>query len=135
MNGLSVRQKIVSWILQVIAALILAHAAYGKFTGTETVVFLFEQLGMGTSGRFLIGLIEAFAVLMLLTPMMPQIGALLGFGTMMGALIAHCTVLGLEVKGDGGMMVAMMCIVVLTTSTVMYIRRKDLPLIGRVHED
>ena len=135
MNGLSRNQKIVSWILQAVAAFILARAAYGKFTGMEMSLFVFERLEMGTSGRFTIGLIEAFAALLLLMPSVPQIGALLGFGTMMGALIAHTTVLGLDTNGDGGMMVAMMGVVVLATSTVMYIRRRDLPLIGRVHED
>ena len=135
MIGPSLHQNILSWILQVIAAFILASAAYGKFVGMEPSLFVFEQLQMGPSGRLVIGLIEALAALLLLTPNVPQLGALMGFGTMMGALIAHTTVLGLDTNGDGGMMVAMMGVVVLTTLTVMYIRRRDLPLIGRVLED
>jgi hypothetical protein len=135
MNDLSRIQKVVSWILQVIAALILARAAYGKFIGAEMSLFIFEQLSMGTSGRFTIGLIEAFSALMLLTPNVPQIGALLGFGTMCGALLAHTTVLGIDTNGDGGMMVVMMCLVILTTAAIMFIRRRHLPLIGNLQDD
>lgn len=130
MNGLSSGQKAISWILQLVAAMILAKASYGKFTGAEMSLFIFEQLDMGAGGRYLIALIEALAALMLLTPVMPHIGALLGFGTMMGAFIAHTTVLGIDTNGDGGLLVMMLGVVVLATGVVMYIRRRDMPMIG-----
>ena len=131
MNGLSAGQKTVSWIFQLIAAAILAKASYGKFTGAEMSLFIFDQIEMGAAGRYIIGIVEAFSALLLLTPNIPHIGALLGFGTMMGALIAHLTVLGIDINGDGGLLVMMMGVVIVTTATVMYIRRRDMPMIGR----
>lgn len=109
----------------------MAKASYGKLTGAELSLFIFEQLEMGATGRYAIGLIEAFAALFLLPPNLPHIGALLGFGTMMGAFIAHISVLGVNTNGDGGMLVMMLAVVIMSTVTVMYIRRRDMPMFGR----
>ena len=46
MNELTRGMKVLSWLFQVIAAFILARAAYGKFIGAEMNVAVFEQLGM-----------------------------------------------------------------------------------------
>jgi hypothetical protein len=82
---------------------------------------------------YLIGVIESLAVLMLLSPNLPHIGAFLGFGTMIGAAIAHVTVLGLG-PGDG-IMVGMLGAVVLLTVGIMFIRRRDMPLIRHTYDD
>lgn len=130
MNGLSRKNSMISWFFQLIAAAILAKAAYSKFAGSELSVYVFNALEMGAGGRLLIGVIEGVSVLLLLSSSAPHIGALLGFGTMLGACLAHYSVLGLSVQNDGGAMVLMMVIVMISTSLVMYIRRKNLPLIG-----
>ena len=80
--------------------------------------------------RLIIAAIEAIAAFLLLTNSLPQYGAILGFGTMLGALIAHSTVLGIEVNNDGGKMVMLMGVVIISTSIIMLIRRRTLPLIG-----
>jgi hypothetical protein len=127
---LTTKEKIISWIFQIIAAAILALAAYGKFTGEEFGTIVFERIKMGAAGKNLIGVIESLAVFLLLTPNLPHYGAILGFGTMLGALLAHLTVLGIVVNNDGGKAVMMLLTVILSCSVVMYIRRKNLPFIG-----
>lgn len=126
----STKMKMISWLFQIVAAMILAKAAYGKFLALESSVYVFNALDMGASSRILIGVIESISTILLLTSTLPHLGALLGFGVMLGAIIAHGSVLGLQVNNDNGMMVMMMSSVIVSTMIVMYIRRRRLPLIG-----
>jgi len=56
--------------------------------------------------------------------------SILAFGTMIGAFIAHTTVMGIVFNDDGGMLFTMMAVVIILSCIIMYIRRRDLPLIG-----
>ena len=49
---------------------------------------------------------------------------------MFGAIIAHGTVLGVDV-GDGERHVAMLALVLVSSLLVSYARRRDLPIIGK----
>lgn len=129
---MSKKRTLLSWFFQIIAAVILGQASYGKLIGNEMSVVVFELLRMGDEGRILIGMIEGVATLLLLTPMLTHWGALLGFGTMLGALIAHITVLGLVVNNDGGKMIMMLGLVLFSTMSVLFVHRKRLPLIGAI---
>lgn len=88
--------KTLSWILRLLTAGLLAHAAWGKFAGNEHALMMFESLGMGAPGRFLIGLLESFSALLILTPQGAVYGAFLSLGVMTGAIIAHLTMIGFE---------------------------------------
>lgn len=121
-----------SWFFQVIAGSILAYASYGKIVGDPTSSFIFASLEMGSQGRFLIGVLEVFASILLLTPFVPHWGALLGFSLMLGALIAHFTRLGIEVNGDGGRMFTLLLVVLFSTVSILFIRRRRLPFIGPI---
>ncbi len=128
METLSPTVKGVSLAFQLIAAFILGYAALMKFSGAQESVYVFQTLGIeGT--RLVIAVIEGVAAVLLLTKM-PHYGAILGFGTMLGALLAHTFTLGMEVQGDGGLLVSLMLLVILSTLVVMWIHRKKLPLIG-----
>ena len=124
------KEKIISWVFQIIAAIILAMAAYEKFSGNPLIGSVFDQLKMGDSGKKLIGIIEAISAIMLITTNLCHFGALLGLGTMLGALIAHATILGISVNNDGGMMVGLMSLNIICCSIIMFIRRRSYPLIG-----
>ena len=89
-----------------------------KFTGTEHALEMFSNLGMGPSGRILIGLIEVLAALLILLPQSAVYGAFLGLGVMIGATIAHLTMLGFEGLAHSALV---------TTGCVMllYLRRHD----------
>jgi putative oxidoreductase len=95
-------KTILSWILRLIAAVILLQTLYFKFTGHPESVELFTKLGVEPWGRIGTGIIELVASILLLVPATVFIGALLGVGLMAGAIVSHLTVIGIESKGDGG---------------------------------
>lgn len=115
------------WIFRLTAAGILFPVGYIKLSGGD--VMLFEMLGMEPHGRIIIGSIELVAALLLLSPQ-AAIGALLAVGVMFGAIIAHFTVLGMNVGGDGGLRVMLLTVVFATSASVLIARRRDLPIVG-----
>jgi hypothetical protein len=117
-------------MLQYSAALILAWAGLTKFAATEGNVFIFAALGMEPFGRILIGVIEVCAAMMLTGVRFAALGALLGFGTMCGAVIAHVSILGPTVRGDQGLHLVLLACVSCATAVVLVARRRSLPLIG-----
>jgi len=110
---------IFSWILRIVAALILLQTLYFKFTGHPESVELFTKLGVEPWGRIGTGIVELIACILLLIPSTVFMGAFLGVGLMAGAIISHLTVIGIESKGDGGELfflaisVMICCIVIL----------------------
>ena len=86
--------RALSWMLQILVALVLAPMAFAKFAGDAQSVEIFSQLGMEPTGRYIIGVLELLAAAMLLMPNGVAWGAILGWGVMSGAIIAHATVLG-----------------------------------------
>jgi len=128
MNHLSQKEVYLSWVFQIIAAIILGMTAFAKLTGNEMSIYVFEQLQIGGT-RMIIGVIEALAALLLISKI-PQYGAILSFGTMIGALIAHLSVLGLEIHDDKGEMVILMTVVIISNVLVMWVNRRKLPFIG-----
>lgn len=86
--------KSITWVFQIIVAVILGQTLFFKFSATEESVQIFSQLGMEPYGRLGIGMAEFIAVVLLLIPRTAHWGALLALGLMSGALIAHATQLG-----------------------------------------
>lgn len=68
---------IASWILQLIAAAILAQTLFFKFSGAEESKFIFTTLGVEPWGRVASGCAELVAVILLLAPRTVTLGALL----------------------------------------------------------
>src|SRR5262245_64670881 len=104
MTSLSKSQTVLSWILQLTVAGILLQTLFFKFTAAEESVYIFSTLGAEPWGRIGSGVIELVAALLLLTSTTAPFGALLTMATMVGAIGSHLTVLGIEVKGDGGLL-------------------------------
>jgi uncharacterized membrane protein YphA (DoxX/SURF4 family) len=93
------------WILRLVAAIIMLQTLFFKFTGSEESVYIFTTLGIEPAGRIGSGIAELIASVLILWPRTTGIGALLGLGVMSGALFSHLfTPLGLEIKGDGGLL-------------------------------
>lgn len=95
-------KKIFIWVLRLTAAVILLQTLFFKFTGASESVYIFSRLGAEPYGRIGSGIIELIAAILILVPRTTFYGALLGAGTMFGAILSHIFVLGLEVQGDGG---------------------------------
>ncbi len=124
------KSRIVSWCAQILAAAILLQTLFFKFTGAPESVYIFETLGMEPWRRFGSGISELIASVMLLVPATAALGGLLALGVMLGALGSHSTKLGIEVQGDGGLLFALACVVFVCGLVVVWIRRRQLPLVG-----
>uniref|UniRef100_UPI00404828DA DoxX family protein n=1 Tax=Roseivirga sp. TaxID=1964215 RepID=UPI00404828DA len=101
---------IITWILRLIAAIIMFQTLFFKFTGAEESIYIFSQIGMEPWGRYLVGFTELIASVVLLTRWY-GLGCLMGIGAMSGAIFFHLTKLGIEVQGDGGYLFALAIIV------------------------
>ena len=91
---------IITWVLRLLAALIMLQTLYFKFTGHEQSVKLFSQLGMEPWGRIGVGALELIASGLIFFPRTTGIGAALGAGLMAGAIFFHLTILGIVFDGD-----------------------------------
>lgn len=124
---LSKSQTILSWVLQLAAAVIMGQTLFFKFTGAPEPIYIFTTLGAEPYGRWLAGISELVAVVLLLWPAMAGAGALLGMGVMSGALLAHLTTkLGIEVLGDGGLLFYLGVGVWVACAVIVLIRRHQL---------
>lgn len=132
---MSSRTNVIGWICRVAVAVILFQTLFFKFTGAEESKYIFSTL-MGPEleayGRIGSGIVELFAVILLLVPRTAWLGAALALGTISGAIMSHLTKLGIEVKGDGGLLFALAITVFVLSGLVLLIYRRDVPVIGRV---
>ncbi|OGS70170.1 MAG: hypothetical protein A3G95_07730 [Flavobacteria bacterium RIFCSPLOWO2_12_FULL_31_7] len=85
-----------------IVALILLQTLYFKFSGNTESVYIFQQLGMEPYGRIGSGVVELAASILLFFDKTKFYASITVVGTMLGAIIAHLFVLGIEVMNDGG---------------------------------
>jgi hypothetical protein len=130
-NGL----KIFDWICRIVVALILFQTLFFKFTGAEESKYIFSKVlspEMEAVGRIGSGSVELVAVVLLLIPRTVWLGSLLAFGTISGALFSHLTVLGIEVKGDGGLLFGLAVTVFILSSILLLLHRTELPVVGNV---
>lgn len=134
MTHLSKLELAVSWVLQVAAAAILLQTLFFKFTGAEESVYIFSTLGLEPWGRIGSGVAELIAAVLLLVPATAPLGAVMALGVMAGAIASHLTVLGIEVKGDGGLLFGLALVVFFASAIVLYLRRGQLPVVGRYFE-
>jgi hypothetical protein len=123
-------QLVSSWVLQLIAAGILGQTLFFKFTAAEESVYIFRTLGAEPWGRIGSGVVELVAVILLLVPATATVGAALALATICGALASHLLFLGIEVKGDGGLLFALAVTVFVASLGILYLRRHEIPLVG-----
>jgi putative oxidoreductase len=134
MHNLSKTQLGLSWVLQLAAAGILLQTLFFKFTGAEESVYIFTALGAEPWGRIGSGVVELIASVLLLVPATASLGAVMALGVMAGAILSHLTVLGIEVKGDGGILFGLALAVFACSAIVLTIRRAQLPVVGHYFE-
>ena len=133
MNHLS-KLHVLSWVLQVAVAGILLQTLFFKFSGAEESVYIFSTLGAEPWGRIGSGVLELAAAVLLLIPTTSPLGALLTMGLMVGAIGSHLTVLGVEVRGDGGLLFGLAVTCFIGSAIVLLIRRAQIPILGRLLE-
>ncbi len=94
--------KILQLVARIIAAAIMLQTLYFKFTAHPESVYIFSTLGIEPFGRIGSGIAELIASVLLFIPKTAWLGAIMGLGVMAGAIVSHLTILGIDVKNDGG---------------------------------
>jgi putative oxidoreductase len=138
MDNLTKAQTAGSWLLQLVAAGILLQTLFFKFTGAEESVYIFSTVGryVGVAGaepwgRIGSGIVELVAAILLLLPATPSLGAILTIGVMAAAISSHLFILGIEVKGDGGLLFGLALAAFAASLVVLVLRRTQIPVVGR----
>lgn len=122
--------RILSWLLRLTAAFILLQTLFFKFTGAEESVYIFSTLGVEPWGRYGSAVVELVTAVLLLVPATAALGGVLTIGVAAGALMSHLTVLGIEVKGDGGLLFALALTILICGAGVAAIERRHIPILG-----
>ncbi|MFT5836811.1 MAG: putative oxidoreductase [Candidatus Azotimanducaceae bacterium] len=124
------KKNIISWIAQIVVVIILGQTLFFKFTDAPETVELFAQLGMGAFGYKLIGSLELIACVLLL--IRPSIiwGAILSWGLMSGAIMAHVTKVGFE--GELGILGGMAITAWLLSCLIIFLRRNQVSFIANM---
>lgn len=124
----------ISWAARIIVAVILLQTLFFKFTGAEESRYIFTTLigpEFEAVGRIGSGVVELFAAILLLIPSKAWLGSIIALGTISGAIFSHLTMLGIEVKGDGGLLFGLAVTVFVLSSVVLLIHRRELPILGQ----
>lgn len=116
-------------ILRIITAFILIQTLRFKFTGHPDSVYIFSMVGMEPYGRILIGVLELIAAILLIFPRTVWTGAILTIGIIGGAVLMHLTILGIEVRGDGGLLFGMAILTLTLALIILIIYRDQVPAI------
>jgi hypothetical protein len=141
MHNLTRPQAVASGMIQLAVAGILLQTLFFKFTGAEESVYIFSSVGrfVGVAavepwGRIGSGVIELMASILLLVPATASLGAVLTIGVMAGAVLSHLLILGIEVKGDGGLLFGLALAALTGSLVILVLRRTQIPLVGRYFE-
>ena len=119
--------KIFIWIIKLVAAVILLQTLYFKFTAAPESVYIFTTLGIEPYGRIGSGIVELIASILILIPRTTLLGAILGLGTMAGAILSHITKLGIEINNDGGTLFTLAIITFICCAILIFINKEKIP--------
>ena len=114
------------WLVKLIAVVILLQTLFFKFTAAPESVYIFSTFGIEPFGRIGSGIVELIASVLILIPRTTLLGAVLGFGTMVGAILSHVLVLGIEVQNDKGLLFILAVITLLCCLLLIYWERNKL---------
>jgi putative oxidoreductase len=82
------------WILQIGAAGMFLMVGFLKLSGDPQMVALFQAIGLGQWFRYVTGSLEVLGAVLLLSPWLSGLGALLLVGVTLGAVTTHLFVIG-----------------------------------------
>jgi putative oxidoreductase len=109
---------VVRWILQILLAVVFLGAGGAKLAGAAPMVQMYDLIGFGQWFRYATGFIEVGSAILLLVPSLAALGAVLLACTMVGAIIAHYTVLHMPATGP----IVLLCL----AGVIAWLRRADL---------
>jgi len=122
-------KKYIPLALRIIVAIILVQTLRFKFTAHPDSVYIFSQVGLEPIGRIGIGIMELIAAVLLLIPKTAWLGAGLTLGIIGGAIMMHLTQLGIEVKGDGGVLFYTALVTFILSAIILWMNKRDIPFL------
>ena len=125
-------KKYIPLLLRIIIAIILIQTLRFTFTGHPDSVLIFSKVGLEPYGRIGLGILELIAGVLLLIRKHVWLGALITLGVLAGAILMHLTSLGVEINNDKGALFITAIITFLLSADVLYMYRKDIPVIGKM---
>lgn len=114
------------WILRLLPAVILLQTLFFKFTSAPESVYIFSTLGAEPYGRIGSGIFELISAILILWPRTTWLGALMGLGTMLGAIFSHLFILGIEVQNDGGWLFFLALVTALSCIVLLYLHKAQI---------
>ncbi len=123
---LTPRQRLVSWLCQLIAAGIMVETLFFKFTAAPESGYIFRRMGTEPWWRWGQGIWELLASICLLVPRLRWAGGILTTGAMLAAILSHLTWLGYSIMGDHGLLFGMAVVTFTCGFTVMLLHRHSI---------
>ena len=124
-------KTIFTWVIKLTAVVILVQTLFFKFTAAPESVYIFSSLGIEPYGRIGSGVGELIASILILIPRTTLLGALMGLGTMLGAIASHLLVLGVVIQydgfSDGGLLFSMAVITFNFCAILVYQNKAGIP--------
>ena len=127
-------RAILLWVLSAYIAAVFVQSLFFKFTGAPESIYIFSILrdwsGIGLFepvGRWVIGLGELTASILLFVPRMRIFGAALAIGIMTGAIFFHLfSPIGVVILGDGGELFTLACGVWISGWAILFLSRDEI---------
>jgi uncharacterized membrane protein YphA (DoxX/SURF4 family) len=104
------------WTLQVLLAAVYAFSAFGKLTAEAQNVAGFAAMGLGNTGRYIIGALELAGAIAMFIPVLTGLAATCFVALMIGAVILTWAI-------GGGVLVAIPATVLVVAAIVAWGRR------------
>jgi hypothetical protein len=127
-------RAILLWALSAYIAAVFVQSLFFKFTGAPESIYIFSTLrdwsGIGLfepAGRWIIGLSELTASILLFVPRARIFGAALAIGIMTGAIFFHLfSPIGVVILGDGGELFTLACGVWISGWMILFLSRDEI---------
>ncbi len=117
---------IFKWLSRIVAAGILLQTLRFKFAAHPDSILIFSSLGVEPWGRIVLGVIELLIAIAILVPKTSIKGSYGAMAIMIGAIISHIAVLGINFNNDGGTLFIMAIVVFVASALNVYLSRKNL---------
>lgn len=82
------------WIVQVLLAVVMISVGLAKLTSVDSMVRMFQEIGIGQWLRVVVGAIEVLAGVLMFSNVYSAMGAALILMTMAGAILTHLFIIG-----------------------------------------
>lgn len=119
-----------SLALRIIVAVILLQTLRFKFLAHPDSIYIFTQVGMEPWGRIGIGVLKLIASILLFLPKKIWMGAGLATGLMAGAVMMPLTMIGIEVKDDGGTLFYTAIATLILSLIILWGKKKNIPFLN-----